>query len=354
MMASKIYKRIKSRVVAFLHDPLFLSKWESEHTRDSEDRLTSWVHSGYRTLAGKDGYQGDLHMFVEDLHLRIMPYGSRREQTFEVSLKPHEEVSEEILENSELEKIIAKSISKDDFGFNHLSENITDFIRESVQTIVAHSEAFYEITCKKNDEGELETLKFHYVYPPSMKRFLGWYLQVIPYGVAKRSKIKAGLRFIPKDRMLHITAPKELGGKRELKRIIKRLAYMSSVITPEFYLKSMENNESVGFDVDSYIYGRYIEKAILTRKYGWNQRDYSDKNILEYYSMHRYVVMAKSVALFRQHIIKEFNRSLNNRLVGSGVEVVLEGLATTETVAKDFERLQAGGLKFVDLVKKDQ
>jgi len=349
---SKFYQKMKSATSKFIRDPLLLSKWESEHTRD-ETRSTSWVHDGYNTLAGKDGYQGELYMFSEDLHLRVMPYVNRRDATFKTALKPYGAVSDEILENSALEKVISESISKDNYGFNHLSENITDFIRESTQTIAAHSEIFYEITCKKNEQEEIEELEFHYIYPPSMRKFFGMYVQIIPYRVAKRSSVKAGLRFMPKNKILHISAPRELGGRRELRRIIKRLAKMSATVMPDFYLKAMEDNNSIGFDFNSYVHGKYMEKSILTKKYGWNQRDYSDKNILEYYSMYRYLKTANAMALFRQHIIQEFNKALNNDFLKSGVEVVLEGIATEETITKDFEKLQEGGLKFVDLIKKD-
>ncbi len=349
---NKFYEKVKSAISAFLHDPLFLSKWESKHTHDGT-RTTSWVHDGYNTIAGKDGYQGDLYMFDEDLRLRVMSYRNRRHTTFKAVLKPYGAVSDEILENSELEKVISKSISKHDYSFDDLSENITDFIRDSTQTIAAHSEIYYEITCKKNEQGEIEELEFHYIYPPSMRKLFGKYAQYIPYKVAKRSSIKAGLRFMPKNKVLHITAPKKLGGKRELRRIIKRLAKMSTAVMPDFYLKAMEDDNSIGFDFNIYVHSRYMEKAILTKKYGWNQRDYSDKNILEYYSMYRYLKTANAMALYRQHIIQEFNNALNNDFVKSGVEVALEGIETEGTITKDFEKLKEGGLKFVDLVKKD-
>jgi len=186
-----------------------------------------------------------------------------------------------------------------------------------------------------------------------MKKIFGRYVQIIPYKVAKESHVKAGIRFIPKNRILHIKPPKELGGKRELKLIIQRLAKLSGTVTPSFHIPSMERNEVTGFDFSLYIDRKYMEKAILTKKYGWNQRDYQDKHILEYYSMHRYLVMANATAMLRQQILQDLNKALNNSYVNAGVEIVLEDLPTVETVAKEFEKLKKGGLKFSDLITKN-
>jgi hypothetical protein len=57
------------------------------------------------------------------------------------------------------------------------------------------------------------------------------------------------------------------------------------------------------------------------------------------------------MAIFRQHVIIEFNKALNNDFVKSGIEIVLEGIPTEETIAKEFEKLEKGNLKFVDLVQ---
>lgn len=350
---SKRIITLRDSLKSFLKDPLQLSRWESEHTRDEDGRLSSWVHSGYRTIIGKYEYEGDLYMFNNDYHLRAVPYGRGTQEKFKAAIKPADGISEEILEGSDIEKVVSMSISKDRFGFNHLNENIADFIRDSVHTITAHAEIFYEIVCVKDSDGKITSLDFHYIFPPSMKKILGRYIQVIPYKVARQSHVKAGLRFIPKDHILHITAPKELGGKRELKSIIKRLAKLSGTVTPSFHIPSMERNEVTGFDFNTYVDRKYMEEAILTKKYGWNQRNYQDKHILEYYSMHRYLVAANATAMLRQHILQELNKALNNNYVKSGVEIVLEDLPTTETISKDFEKLQKGNLKFVDLITKD-
>ena len=333
----------------YLKDPLMLSKWESEHTRD-QNRLTSWANRGYRTIIGKKEYLGDLHMFVEDMHNLVMPYRSRREEQIKASLKPVDVTSEDILEGSELEILIAQSLDSNNFS-HRLEDGVSDFIRDSMHTIIAHTEIYYEIVCDHDEGGKLTKFDLHYVFPPTMKKAFGIFFQFIPYHVAKELNIKAGIRFIPRSHILHITAPKELGGKRKLKKILRALADISNTITPPFYFEMLEKNENIGYDFDLYQKRRYLEKAILTKNYGWNQRNYMDDNLHEYYEIYRRLKNLRALAIFRQHLVRELNKSLNNDYVSTGVEITLEGLPTIETVDEEFKKLQMGNLRFNDLMR---
>jgi len=344
----KIVNKIKEfwnkRILPFLKDPLFLSKWEEEYSRSREDsgRITSWVNGGYRTLIGKDKYQGDLFMFVEDMHLRSIPFSRYDDINFTANITP---------ENSELEQVVANSISNKDFHHG-LTESLEEFIRDGSQMLFSHAELFYEIECDHDEEGKITKLNFHFIWSLTMKKIFGTYFQIIPWSAAKHARVKAGIRYVPREKILHITPPKGLGGKRRLKRIIRRLASLSSVVMPDFQMKAMEKNESVGFDIDVYTKRKYMEKAILTKPYGWNQRQYQDNNILEYYSMHRYLTQAMAMAAVRKHIVDKLNEALNGSYINAGASIVLEGLPTKESLLGEYEKLTKGNLKFVDLIKR--
>ena len=333
----------------YFKDPLMLSKWESENVRE-RDRLTSWANRGYRTLLGKKEYLGDLHMFVEDMHLLIMPYRSRKEKGLKASIKPVDVTSEELLEGSDLERLIAKSLDSNHFS-HRLNDGVADFIRNSMHMIISHSEVFYEVVCDHDDTGSLIKFELHHIFPPTMRKVFGMFFQYVPYRVAKDLHIKAGIRFIPRSHILHITAPSQLGGRRKLRKIIKALADISNTVYPPFYFDMLERSQNIGFDFALYEERRYLEKAILTKNYGWNQRQSMDGNLLEYYELYRRLVNMKSLAIFRHHLVKALNESLNNNYVSSGVEIVLEGLPTAETIDEEFRKLQAGNLRFNDLLK---
>lgn len=342
---NKITALWNKRIVPFLKDPLFLSKWVDEYQRAREEsgRITSWVNGGYKTLIGKDKYQGDLFMFVEDMHLRSIPFSRYDSIDFTAKLTP---------ENIELERIIADSISNKDFRHG-LTESLEELIREGSQMLFSHAELFYEIECEHDQEGKITKLDFHFVWPPTMKKVFGTYFQVIPWSAAKHARVKAGIRHVPKERILHITPPKELGGKRRLRKIVKRLASLSSVVMPDFQMKAMEKNKSVGFDLDLYTKRKYMEKAILTKPYGWNQRQYQDNNILEYYSIHRYLTQALAMAVVRKQFVDKLNEALNGSYINAGVSIALEGnLPTKESLLTEYKKLSEGNVKFVDLIKK--
>lgn len=344
-MKNRLIKFWKRTALPYINDPLLLKKWESEYSQRDDNRITSWVHSGYKTLLGNNDYTGDLYMFVEDMHLRIMPFNRYDNIEFKATITA---------DNKKLGKIIAGAISKHDYR-NDLTEGLEDFIRDSSHTLFAHSEIYFELECKHDDEGKLTKLNLHFIYPPSMKKIFGQYFQIVTWKVAKIHKIKAGIIKVPKERILHISSPRSLGGRNGLRKIVRRLASLSNIVMPDFQMKAYERNTGVEFDLDLYVKRRYMEKAILTKKYGWNQRHYQDDNILEYYSMHRYLVQANALAVFRKHILKELNKVLNNTYINAGVEIKLEGmLPTEESLRNEYTKLSKGDLKFVDLVKKNQ
>lgn len=320
----------------FLKDPLFLSRWVSEYSRRPESRTTKWVNWGYRTPLDRDEYSGATFMFLEDIHLKIMPY---RNSGFRATL---------LNADPDLERVIASAIADHDYE-RDLGEGVEDFIRSATQTIFHHTEVYYEIECERDTNGKVTKIKLHHIYSPSMKKVFGQYFQIINWGAAKHSQIRAGMWKIPSKKILHIRPPKELGGKRGVKRLLRRLVGLNK-ITPNFYLKAMEKNENVGFDFDLYVKERYLETAIVTKKFGWNQRDFRDKNILEYYSVHRLLLETNALAIIRKHMLAEFNLALKTKM-NIDNEVQIENLPTEESVSAERQRLQKGDLEFKSIVE---
>lgn len=328
--------------VPFFKDPLFLSKWVTEWARQNDPgRITVWVNSGYKTIVDRN-YQGELFMFLQDMDQGIMPYRSRPDRAYNATLEPS---------NQELEQIIAEALSSRGYQ-RRVSEGLEDFIRRATQSLFHYTEAFFELYCERDGSGKITKIEFYHIYPPSMKKVFGQYFQVIPWSAAKHGNVKAGIRRIPKEKILHIEFPKKLGGKRGLKKILRRLGKLSGTVIPDFQMKAMEKNESSGFDLDRYTKTKYIEIAQITRKLGWHQRKFRDNDILEYYSMHRNLMFTDSQATVREHIIDKVNTALNGTVINANTEIKVEGLLTNEDVKSEFELLQKGGLKFVEQIKR--
>lgn len=325
-----------------LKDPLFLSKWVvSDYIRGVEQgRTTVWVNGGYKTLVGD--YGGELFMFLQDMHQGIMPYTRVRGGSYAASLLPT---------NQELEQIITEALSERG-NRRELRDALEDFIRRATQSLFFYSETFYEIACERDADGKITKIEFFDIYPPSMKKVFGQYFQIIPWSAAKHARIKAGIHRIPKERILYIEYPKQLGGKGALRKIVKRLATISKTIMPDFQMKAMEKNENSGFNFEQYHREKYIEIAQLTRKLGWNQRKIRDDGYLEYYEMHRHLMFADSQAILRQHILEKVNQALNGTIVNAKAEITVENLLTQDDVKAEFELLRKGDLEFSELVKR--
>lgn len=337
----KKYPRIfKEKIGAFLKDPFYLTRWVSPYdTYGDSNRITSRVGSGYRWI----DYSGDVFMFTQDMYQGIMPltHEGQRSSQLKVELD---------VEDINLEKIIIAALESDR---HTLEDALSNFIRNATQTLFSFGKAAYEITYKKDGRDKVTEFSLEYVHPLSVFKFFGNYYQVIPWRTARHDHVRAGIYRIPKAKLLYIEFPKRLGGRSNIKKILKRLAYFSREVFPNFQLKAMEKNiGDTGFNFESYRADQYIEKAALTRNLGWNQRQFSDDRILEYYSLYRHLKFILSQAIVREHILSCLNSALNGSLLHLGAQIKMSGIPTSKEFQKEFEKLAAGNLAFIELYEK--
>src|SRR5690606_3953663 len=121
------------KLLPYLKDPFFLSRWDSPQSRDKiAGRITAVVNTGYRRLISREDYKVDLYMFWHDMTGFIMPIDSRG-HTFSAALSR---------KSSRKEKIIKEA-------FDHqraydLKEAVSEFIEEVGRSLFFHSESFHE------------------------------------------------------------------------------------------------------------------------------------------------------------------------------------------------------------------
>ena len=348
-MMSKLRTQIGSvwnaHVKPFLKDPILLNKWNDTVIGGRPDgkRMTAWVNDGYRLTIGRDDYTGDVFMFVQDMHQIIMPSSGRRSNhQYSAVLEPA---------NNILTGKVVKALGGDRYG-RDLSDALRKFVERVTQSLFYYGKAVYEVRCDKDEDGNVTDLEFYLVFPPTIRRLFGSYWQVVTWKAAKHAHIKAGLHRIPSERLLVIEFPKQLGGRRGLKKVIKELIYISKEVVPDFQMAAMKNQVNSGFDFSKYIWNRYIEKGKITRRFGWDQRKTSDSDMLEYYTIYRHLQFAKSQATIRKHILGQLNKVLQNQYIKLESEIVMKDILTPEQIDDELRVFKEGDIEFSDLYKR--
>lgn len=342
---NSLIKKIIEKIKPVLRDPLCLKKWDSPdhygHRLEDSNRLSVRVSGSMR----RDlySYNGDAFMFTQDIYAGIMPfmhYRGKRE-AYPTKVMPA---------NKEKEQMICEGIS--DRGNAYFIEDaLCDFVRKTAQILCTDGIVFYEIIYDKDENGQIESFELETIRSKYFFRFLGNYYQIIPWWEAKRSHVRVQLVKIPKDKILRIDIPLELGGGRKLKRVIKRLWKLSKEIIPIFQMEAMENDKSIGFDMEKFSMAKYLEIAKVTRDFGWSQRQRAESSsITEYYLILRHLRTKKAEALIREKIILELNNTLNGLVLNLGVKVSMDNLFTLRDVEKQEEILKKGNVTFVDIV----
>lgn len=334
----------KEKVLPLMKDSLCRSRHILPRSSNKEGSQLSIRVAGSSYLKKKYNYTGDVFMFVEDMYTGIMPFSHIRAEgrTFSATIEPF---------NQELEDLVAEALNRQ--GYKHsLADALCDFVRNAAHSLFFYGAVAYEIVYETDSRGNVTRFSFVDVHPLGIKKIFGSYFQIIPWGTAKRSHVKVSLIRIPKNKMLYLEFPKELGGKRGLRRILRRLANLSRQIIPNFQMEAMKENKDLGFDFGMYAKGKYLEKARLTRYLGWNQRKIPDNEILEYYSMCRYLKQKMSQAIVREKIIDVINQTLNGPILNLGIRIVTEGLLTVTQIKEEFEMLKGGNVEFMDIFEK--
>jgi len=340
-MTNNLIKKIGIFLKSFLKDPLFLSYWEETlYSRSKKEGQLS-VRIVARNKRHRYSYNGDSFMFIEDLHTGIMPfmiYQGEREK-YPARVEPA---------SPEKELIISDGISGRSYS-RFLSDALCDFIRTTTHVLSQDGVVIYEIIYKKNEFGIIESFELELLQPFYLFKFFGYYYQFVPWWEAKKSHTKVQIVKIPAEKIMRIDFPKQFGGKRKIKKILRRLWQLSKEIVPEFRMEAIKENKDIGFDLKEFSKVKYLEIAELTKDFGWSQRQYSDDYITEYYSMLRFLREKKVEATIREKIVSSLNKTLNGSLLNFGVSIVIDNLFSAEDVEEQKKILTDGNVAFIDI-----
>jgi len=302
------------------------------------------------------------HMFIEDLHLGIMPIGWQpKRYSFECKLEPN---------SVETEKLIIDALPTHHRAPDYLTEAISDFVEEATHIVSCYGKAFYEVISVYTDakKDKIKGFQIINISNNNIKNSFGFYWQYIPKEVrdyrarernfigqdAKDKQEDKKLIWLPRKSIFSLDFPRQLGGKGQLKSILSNLKWAGQETVPKFYMKDMEvQKQQEGYDFTTYRDNQDIFILKLTKHVGWPARSLSSDKLLEFYTLYRYLKFARTQAVLREYIINKLNILLCKlgKTIGFKAKIVISNCISSEQLEKSMYDLIDGKLQFSEVVK---
>lgn len=272
----------------------------------------------------------NVHMFTQDIQSGLMPIGGRTEKRKNFAITCLGDEREQL----KAEQLIGEIAPHDRRGF---TEMVCDAVDEIARYLSWEGCAVYELV-RGDDESQ-------HVWAFTSKRLWklpGCFLQVIPRGDWDLWKRK--LVVVPATRIWYLEMPSVLGGRREYRKVLRRLKKFER-LGPEFWRKDLEHGGgSTGFDLQRYALDSDIYIGQVTKRWGWNRRDWSQERCTEFFTFYKFIRFSWAKAILRQHIVAELNRLLARLGIKCRIEVT--GLPTPADILQTGSDLADGKISF--------
>ena len=120
---------------------------------------------------------------------------------------------------------------------------------------------------------------------------------------------------------------------------------------PRFYRQDLEQ----GITTKNYDFLKYVRNCEIyfnrvTRKWGWDRKDWSQDKCTEYYSFYKMLSFRYAQAILREHIIREINQLLDRLSVKCKLNVI--GLPTAKEIIQIRSDMQKGDISFTEVSDK--
>jgi len=277
---------------------------------------------------------GHAYLLSRDIPLGILPIGgTSRNANFKVELSSPEE---------DRTTWLTKFLDFGRYERHALDESLVEFVETSAEYISNFGEVFFEILA----DADGAPLELAPLPPGRVMAMPRSYRQVVP----KKDREEVGKSFasIPRNRIWRLSLPAELGSARAHRRLLRRLAALSSPSIPSFALGNpLDQGRSVGYEFTAHreAADRLMERA--TRRWGTTmsvQRPVGDSN--EYFFISRRLEFSKAQALLREHLVSELNALLKRLAVEVSVE--MSGTPTARDISVALRRLHQGEISFAE------
>ena len=275
-------------------------------------------------------------MFVEDVHLGVMPIGGRStyRSEFDVQLEGEADCSEKV------SILLERVCNHHRYDFKKL---ICDAVNSIAQDLAWNGAACYELT-----EDESSRIVLHPFTSERLFRFPGVAIQLVP----QKDWAVLGKRVIavPTKELWYLTMPKILRGRSGYKKILSRL-HKHGNIGPRFWLKDVDSiRASKGFSLQEYSRNWEVYIRQTTGVWGWNHRDVSTRFTTEYYYVDRQVTFEWAQAILREYILEELNRLLVRLNIDCQIRV--SGLPSSSDILEYRQELKRGDITFKEALDK--
>lgn len=298
--------------------------------RRRHPQIEATVATHFPSLSRESDLNPNVHMFIEDVHLAVMPIGGRTEKHKEFAITLNGEK-----EDCDRARNLVGGIGT--YDGHDLALMVCDAVNEMARHLAWEGCAVYEII---PDDGGATRL--HGFTSKRLVRLSGWFLQVIPRGDWELWKKKWAI--IPVSRIWYLEIPSALGGRKGYTRTLKRLRRFDQ-LGPVFWRQDLEHGEqSKNFDFQEYVKNSEIYFRRVTKGWGWNRRDWSQERSTEFFSFYKMITFRWAQAVLREHIVSELNR-LFSRL-GFACQLKVIGLPTADDILKTKSELLDGKISF--------
>ncbi|MEH2564968.1 hypothetical protein [Bradyrhizobium sp. AZCC 2289] len=251
-------------------------------------------------------------MFMRDIPLSIMPIRARDAGTYNARI---------IGTNHEVERATALLQSLTRYARTNLKELVGDAITEIATNVAWYGRAPYEIS--NRDDVRLTS------FTPRRLFVTPWLcVQAVPR--TDRESWKEAFILIPRRDLWVVEVPKALGGYHGYRKILRELARFRDT-TPKFWMKDLERRQTDShFNFVEYRREVEIYECRVTRRWGWNRRDFSSRNWTEFALFYRVMTFRWAQATLREHILLELNLLLSQLRIKAKIKV--SGLPTPENI----------------------
>ena len=262
----------------------------------------------------------NVHMFTEDVHLAIMPIGGKtaKHPEFKITIEGNENDCKQVL-------ILCNSLAE----YEH--RDINKLVCDAVDRVTLHlawqGRALYEIMRDKDDQIAYYLAGFT---DKNLIRVPGFYVQRIPskdYQYFKKRFIA-----IPSRDVWEVTMPTVLGGTSGYKKMLSSLRKFKH-LGPVFWRNDLEKGiQTRDFNFQEYVLNTEIYHTKITRLWGWNRRDYSQRNCTEFFMIYKGITFRWAQALLREHIIDELNKLLARLQIKA--KILVTGIPSSDDILK--------------------
>jgi hypothetical protein len=300
-------------------------------------RRRDWIVEEGKALPSFPSLRPDIngyaYMFVQDFSAGIVPYGARAGEN-----KPH--VATLSGNTKQTDRAIDLLLSLGGRHYSDLDEIVLHAIQEIAQNVSWFGRMSYEVV----HPSRAESISLMRSFTPQRLFNLHWrFLQVVPK--KDRHLWKKSFNWLLPSDVWIISVPRALGGYRGYRAILRKLRRYDG-LGPHFYRVDLERG-TMATNFDFLGYHREIEvfQSRITRKWGWNRRDFSSKNWTEFMQFYRTLTFRWAQAIFREHIVSEFNLLLGR--LGINATLSVSGIPSSAEILHLREEMAAGNISYV-------